>query len=53
MATVALLMVALAHAERITITPRGGGGGGGGGGGSCNGTIDLSAGCAQPMLGGL
>ena len=27
--------------------------GGGGGGGSCSGTIDLSAGCVQPMLGGL
>lgn len=51
MAAVALLMVALAHAERITTTPRGGGGGGGGG--SCNGTIDLSTGCSQPMLGGL
>ncbi len=25
--------------------------GGGGGGGSCNGTIDLSQGCPQPMLG--
>jgi hypothetical protein len=27
------------------------GGGGGGGGGSCTGTIDLSLGCPQPMLG--
>ena len=27
------------------------GGGGGGGGGSCNGAIDLSKGCPQPMLG--
>jgi hypothetical protein len=25
---------------------------GGGGGGGCNGTINLSTGCAQPMLGG-
>jgi hypothetical protein len=25
---------------------------GGGGGGTCNGTVDLSSGCAQPMLGG-
>ena len=24
-----------------------------GGGGGCNGTIDLSSGCAQPMLGGM
>ena len=34
--------------------PRGtilGGGGGGGGGGGCNGAIDLSKGCPQPMLG--
>ena len=29
------------------------GGGGGGGGGGCNGTIDLSSGCAMPMLGGV
>lgn len=28
-------------------------GGGGGGGGSCDGSIDLSKGCAQGMLGGL
>jgi len=26
---------------------------GGGGGPTCNGTIDLSTGCAMPMLGGL
>lgn len=26
---------------------------GGGGGGGCNGTIDLSSGCAMPMLGGV
>ena len=26
-------------------------GGGGGGGGSCSGTVDLSNGCPQPMLG--
>ena len=30
-----------------------GAGTGGGGGGSCTGTIDLSKGCALPMLGGL
>jgi hypothetical protein len=30
-----------------------GSGGGGGGGGSCTGTIVLSTGCTQPMLGGL
>lgn len=27
--------------------------GGGGGGGGCNGVINLSAGCALPMMGGL
>jgi hypothetical protein len=35
------------------INKKGGSGGGGGGGGSCAGVIDLSVGCALPMMGGV
>ena len=39
---------------QLTMTYFGEGGiGSGGGGGGCTGAIDLSTGCAQPMLGGL
>lgn len=56
----ALLLSATADAQIWIMSPGGGGptptgagGHGGGGGGGCTGTIDLSTGCVQPMLGGL
>jgi hypothetical protein len=52
-------LVVVAHAQIWIMTPSGGGGtsptgagGHGGGGGGCSGAIDLSIGCALPMLHG-
>jgi len=48
-----LALGSIAPQAQLLITGAGSASGsGGGGGGGCNGTINLSTGCAQPMLGG-
>ena len=58
--TVLICLIALAIAQSFAqaqiwiMSPANQGGGGARhSGGACNGTIDLSSGCAQPMLGGI